>query len=221
MSKCKFCGKKTKSGRGNGRFCSIDCRFNSKIIKTNFCWNWSGSKISNRYGGIQFGKEYRLAHRVSWELNFGKVPENMCVCHRCDNGLCVNPDHLFLGSHDDNMMDKAIKKRAKRGNPIKIPYSEYEYIKRMLELGIKKYQIAKIYNCTSKNIGKISKIIGLKYDNCYKIKKEDYWKIESLWNEGFKRKEIADIFECSDANIKRILKIIRDQKPEKILPKGH
>ncbi len=54
------------------------------------------------------------AARVVWEEEFGDIPDGMCVCHTCDNPKCVRPDHLFLGSHADNMADKAQKGRATR-----------------------------------------------------------------------------------------------------------
>jgi len=78
------------------------------------CWEWTGAKNrKNGYGNIKINyKKYR-SHRISWILANGKIPEKMCVCHSCDNPGCVNPNHLFLGTHQDNMNDMINKNRNK------------------------------------------------------------------------------------------------------------
>lgn len=94
-------------------------RFEQKYIgePNSGCWIWIGAVGSNGYGHIWIGKGvapswcYAPAHRVSWELHRGPIPEGMCVLHRCDNPYCVNPDHLFVGTHRDNKADCVRKKR--------------------------------------------------------------------------------------------------------------
>lgn len=79
------------------------------------CWLWTGALIFG-YGAIYFeGKQHR-AHRISWRLYRGEIPEGLSVLHKCDTPCCVNPDHLFLGTHADNMRDKAVKKRSCLGD---------------------------------------------------------------------------------------------------------
>lgn len=80
------------------------------------CWIWTGSVMKNGYGHFQVGKSRKThklapAHRVSYELNIGSIPEGMCVLHKCDVPACVNPYHLFLGTYKDNAMDMAAKGR--------------------------------------------------------------------------------------------------------------
>lgn len=92
-------------------------RFLSKINKTQNCWFWIACLYSEKgYGAFRLRGETKLAHRVSWELHCGSIPEGLWVLHKCDIKNCVNPDHLFLGTHRDNMQDAALKDRFERGN---------------------------------------------------------------------------------------------------------
>lgn len=93
----------------------LSVRFWEKVRKTESCWLWMAHKNWQGYGSIRVGDRRVTAPRVSWELANGPIPEGMCVLHRCDNPVCVNPEHLFLGTQKDNMYDRTVKGRDYRG----------------------------------------------------------------------------------------------------------
>lgn len=79
------------------------------------CWNWSGVLHKQGYGMIRSGRTHHLTHRASYKVFKGEIPDGLFVCHRCDNRKCVNPDHLFLGTVQDNQKDMKSKDRSMFG----------------------------------------------------------------------------------------------------------
>lgn len=99
-----------------------EARFWAKVDKSDEtgCWVWTGARGQHGHGHFWLGDRVGRAHRFSWELANGPIPQTdgyhgTCVCHRCDNPPCVNPAHLFLGSHKDNLSDAGRKGRLPRG----------------------------------------------------------------------------------------------------------
>lgn len=88
--------------------------FWAKVVRIeNGCWNWIGSFGGSRYGVFRVGKTLMKAHRFSWLIAHGTLHEAMRVLHKCDNPRCVNPDHLFIGTQRDNVLDMESKGRAR------------------------------------------------------------------------------------------------------------
>src|SRR3954468_23689651 len=122
----------------NGRFEKIppEQRFYDRIKETDKgCWRWQRALDKDGYGRSSLGGKSVQAHRVSWVIHKGKIPEGFQVLHNCDNPPCVNPDHLFLGSGKDNMIDKVIKQRQTRGDKVntsKIKEADVYTIRKML-----------------------------------------------------------------------------------------
>jgi hypothetical protein len=111
----------------NRRFCSRHCamlarpkesveeRFWSKVTKTDRCWIWNGGVDKDGYGNFWANRKNNKAHRFSWELENGPVPDGMVVCHTCDTPSCCNPACLFLGTNLDNIHDRHQKGRTASG----------------------------------------------------------------------------------------------------------
>ena len=93
----------------------LEERFHEKYERIPFgaCWIWTAALDTDGYGMIAVGNTPKPAHRIAWMLNNGPIPEGRHVLHTCDNPCCVNPNHLFLGTHSDNMKDASKKGRLK------------------------------------------------------------------------------------------------------------
>jgi hypothetical protein len=86
-----------------------------KVKKSpNGCWEWMASFTKNGYGRFQINPRTYKAHRISYLITHGHLPDDLCICHKCDNKKCVNPSHLFLGTSKENTQDMISKGRLNR-----------------------------------------------------------------------------------------------------------
>jgi len=124
------------------------------------CWEWTAGKSASGYGVFWMGGRNNRAHRVSWVLEFGKIPKGLLVCHHCDNPLCVNPNHLFLGTAQENSLDAMEKGRFATGElngRSKLRDDDVLLIRKRLESGERLKPIAEDYNVEISTIHKIKK----------------------------------------------------------------
>jgi len=138
---------------------SLKSRFWSKVNKKgpDECWEWTGSKYINGYGSFNIGNNtIRGAHRIAYTLVKGPIPDNMYICHTCDNKLCCNPNHLYCGTPGDNNMDTVYRNKSFRsGIPSKFTNSDILKIKDLYINGRSQSEIGKLFDVTKQYIGAI------------------------------------------------------------------
>jgi len=146
---------------------SLETRFWKKVQKLGKedCWPWLGAQNGRGYGHIWGGNHIKLckSHRVSYELYNGQIPEEIDVCHTCDNPLCVNPNHLFLGTTKDNMQDMVKKGRGKYNqkgelnNKAKLTIGDVAFIREAGNSGVRNYQLSFMLGVSSNTTSRASR----------------------------------------------------------------
>lgn len=98
---------------------SLEDRVFTKVVIDNEtgCWNYTGTIHTNGYGVISIKNKYFYVHRIAFTLKIGFLPVEEKVCHTCDNKICINPEHLYKGSQQDNINDREKQKRVR----VKLP----------------------------------------------------------------------------------------------------
>ncbi len=138
-----------------------DGRFWSKVDKSKDCWIWLGARNKKGYGHLRRKEKDFHAHKYSWILFNGDVPKGICVCHRCDNRACVNPDHLFLGTILDNNRDMWRKGRGvsnlsllsgEEATFVKLDNKSVLKIRKLYNDGLTQKEIAKIFGVVQSTI---------------------------------------------------------------------
>ena len=144
---------------------TLEERFWEKVDKTGDCWVWTGA-TSKGYRKISVNGKMQLAHRVSYELYNGDIPEGeghhgMCCLHRCDTPACVNPAHLFLGTQPENVRDmeekgRAADKRGEKNGRAKLTNHQIPYIKELWKARVfTQAKLAEIYGVSTSLINGI------------------------------------------------------------------
>ena len=150
---------------------TIDERFWKYVDKTRGCWNWTASKNSAGYGQINRTRKLgpMLAHRFSYELHNGAIPDGLFVLHTCDNPACVNPAHLWLGTDQDNTDDKMAKGRCPAGEGHynhRLTDNQVVAIRRRWAGGTSQKELSEEYDVTQ---GYISEIVNNKKRRVYNL----------------------------------------------------
>lgn len=122
------------------RYTSLPERFLEKIVFGDECWIWTACKDIGGYGNFRLKGKTVKSHRFSWEHFKGEIPEGMKICHKCDTPACVNPDHLFLGTQKDNVIDMVAKGRDNHAfgetqGSSKLTWSDIDEIRNLYKRG--------------------------------------------------------------------------------------
>ena len=130
-------------------------RFHKKVVVADGCWLWAGYRDRNGYGRMGAGTREDgviLAHRASYIIHIGPIPDGVDVLHACDNPPCVRPDHLVLGSHDDNMKDAGAKSR--------LPFGERHHTSKLKTSQV--IEMRYLANVVGMPVASVSRLYGLK-----------------------------------------------------------
>ena len=163
--------------------------FFQKVKKQeNGCWLWTASVSTSGYGRMRVAGVTIAAHRIAYRQHCGPIPEGMCVCHKCDVRTCVNPEHLFVGTHQDNMNDMTAKGRHRcpdrkgvNNGHARLTEDHVREISVLLPR-LNNRQIAAKFGVTGSMISLIRR--GKSWTHVTSIKPDDHVKYVSLMNKG-------------------------------------
>jgi hypothetical protein len=133
------------------------------------CWGWKGATSGDGCGVLNINRRPRVANRLSWEIHFGAIPAGLVVCHRCDNRVCTNPKHLFLGTQLQNVHDALAKGRFRpRGfsNPqARLDHDQVKAIRTLYQREVFGFfRLARLFKVSQMTISRI--INGDSYQDC-------------------------------------------------------
>jgi len=148
---------KTTGARRGPKPIPVALRFGKyfSIDPASGCYVWTGAIYPNGYGQISVNRRMQLAHRVSWEMANGPIPEGQFVCHRCDTRACVNPDHLFIGTRRENVDDMLAKGRQGHGESHGNAVLTDDIVRRVRAAKGPQVDIAKQFNISKQQVSRI------------------------------------------------------------------
>lgn len=150
-------------GTGKRRWPLPEVRFWSKVERSPGCWEWRGTKNPHGYGIFENNRKRVQAHRFSWEIANGRpIPEGLVILHACDNPPCVNPAHLSVGTHADNVADSKAKRRHTFGRKQHDAKLTEELVREIRGASGTNYELAARY--------------GVSYQTISRVRRRELWK---------------------------------------------
>jgi hypothetical protein len=145
---------------------TVSERFEQKVLRLPIsgCWLWTGATFRSGYGQLVRDKKHVPANRIAWELYRGPIPDGLCVLHKCDVRLCVNPHHLFIGTRADNAADMVAKNRQSA------PRGEDVHFSKLTEA-----QILDIRTSTA-SLREMARKYNVRYSNISMIRRRQTWR---------------------------------------------
>lgn len=193
------------------------------------CWIWKTGKDKDGYGFFNLRKKTYKAHRWSYEKFIGPIHSGMCICHKCDNPSCVNPDHLFAGTTQENTADKVKKRRQAMGGAHGMSKITEDIVVEIIEMNntgsFLQTDIAAKFGITNQQVNNIlsgrswkhisATRIGVNFNNnnnvgtknkSSKLKDSDVKEIRSLYRSGVSQREIGRRYNISHFHAGKIAK---------------
>ena len=158
MSKCINCNNQCIK---MNKACSLKCKLLGGIEKNaNDCWIWQRRTGNNKYGYVRWLGKWISAHRASYNEFIGPIAQDKVVCHKCDTPLCINPNHLYLATQRENILD-AVKKRrmcaGERNHFHKLTDIQINEMRILKKEGFSYPRLARIFNCSAVHVVEIIK----------------------------------------------------------------
>jgi len=189
----------------------------SKLNPDNGCIEWMNSRGRGGYGLFELNGKMHMAHKLSYQTHIGPVPDGLFVLHSCDNARCINPDHLHIGTHEDNMREMVERNRSVRGEKHALSKLTTESVLRIVEgikSGMTTIELASEFNICRTTVSSIMQgtiwphVTGIKpgdFNGRSPLSMNDARRIREMKKTGLTNKQIGDMFGVHNSVISRIV----------------